>query len=172
MMYWVLAIVLLAGFVGLSLEGNGPVRQAPLAEAEQDLRLRVINPRVKQFDENGQLRTQLIAPIASDLGPDQPALVETPQLNWPRKGWDARGDSGEISQGVTRLIGNAVASQPALDQRLSAPEIIQTGEVIRAPQGQISTPDFTGQAQEVSINTETRIIQLTQQVSTQLWPAR
>lgn len=172
MIYGLLAILLLAGFIGLSLDRPDPIRQDALAASEQDLRLRVINPKVIQFDESGQRKTELIAPMASDMGPDRPAIVQQPSLDWPAKGWQAQGETGEITAETTRLIGNARAQQPELNQELLSPEISQTGDLLVAPDGQITTPDFTGQAEEVSIDTETRIIRLTQQVSTQLWPAR
>jgi len=172
MSYALLALLLLAGFIGLAMDSTPSVRQDALAQGEEDLRLRVVNPTLRRFNEQGLLDTTLQAPEASDYGSARPAHLATPQLQWPQRGWQARSDRGSISPDETLLLGNAVALQPATQRELRAPSIRQRGDVLLAPQGQINSPDFTGQAEQVTINTQTQVVTLTDQVETRLWPAR
>ena len=50
MKYWALAACLIAGFVWLSLGTQPSVREQALAPAEENLRVRVVNPVFTRFD--------------------------------------------------------------------------------------------------------------------------
>ena len=172
MKYWALAACLIAGFVWLSLGTQPSVRKQALAPAEENLRVRVVNPVFTRFDENGQIDSTLMAPVASDFSQAQASEIDQPTLQWPGRGWDATGDLGRLVEQTTQLIGNAEAQNPEKSQRLTAPRIDQTGPEILAPQGRFTGPDFTGRAEQVTINTDTQVITLSENVETLLWPAR
>lgn len=172
MSYALLALLLLAGFVGLSLDSPQSVRSDSLTASEQNLRLRVLNPSLRRFGEDGVLESTLQAPQASDYGTTRPAQVSQPQMQWPDRGWIAQGQRGEMTPEQTRLIGDAQAQQPLTQRQLNAPQITQTGDLLVADQGIMRSPDFTGQAEQVTINTRTQVVTLTDQVETRLWPAR
>lgn len=172
MRYWLLAAGLIGAFVWLSIQTQSAVREQALAPTEENLRLRVVNPVLVRYDESGAQSSTLTAPVASDFGQQQAAEVDQPNIQWPAKGWQATGDLGRLVDDTTQLIGNAQANHPENRQRLTAPRIDQTGNQIVAPDGRLTGPDFTGQAKRVTINTDTQVITLTQQVETLLWPAR
>lgn len=144
-----------------------------LAAAEQDVALRVVNPRLRQFDADGALKSTMTAPEALDFGGSRPGQITQPALTWPLSGWQAESTIGETYPDRTLLKGDATATHAAERRTLNADQIEYQGDVMTATgNAKIHAPDFTARAGQVRIETTTDTIELTQQVTTTLWPAR
>lgn len=170
---WVATLVL-AALVWVSWDDTRarPV-EVDLPSAEQDLALKVSQPRVRQFDVNGDLKSTMAAPEALDYGNAKPGQVITPALSWPQSGWNAKSDRGETTAERTLLLGNAVATHPGESRRVDADQIEYQGAVMTARgDATIRSPDFTATAGQVRIQTDIDRIELTTQVTTTLWPVR
>ena len=171
MKYWLAASVLLLGFGWLAYQGAGTNFLQSTA-VEDELNLRVIEPVLTRYNIQGQIDSVLTAPDALDFGQSRPSKIDTPDIQWPNKQWTARANQGEVQGATTLLVGDALAVSEPRSQRLSAPLITQEGNLLSAQDGQLQGPDFTASAKQVTINTDTQIISLKEQVSSQLWPVR
>ena len=171
MKYWLAAGLLLLGFGWLAYQGAS-IAAVQSTAVEDELNLRVVEPVLTRYNAQGQIESVLTAPDALDFGQSRPSIIDAPDIQWPTKQWTARSNQGEVKGATTLLIGDALAINEPRSQRLSAPLITQEGNLLSAKDGQLQAPDFTARAKQVTINTDTQIISLKEQVSSQLWPAR
>lgn len=158
--------------------GRHPARPVSVAlpESERDLALKIINPSIRQFDENGELARLMDAPEAADFAGARPSEVKQPQMQWPMAGWNATARNGLIRQDWAQLNGT-LAAHPVQQSKLSAPALEFDGQRLIAvgdPEqpAQFSSPDFRGIADRVTVGMQTQSIDFTSQVKTTLWPAQ
>lgn len=168
-----LALVLLAVFVDVSWDDTrGRLIETDLAASEQQLRLKLIEPRMRQFDTQGLLVESLSSPLAEDFGDISPTTLTQPRFALPQSQWVGGSSIAIIEGRITRLEGSVEAFNSDTDQRISSPVMITQNGVLRAEQGVVATgPSFEATAEVAELNNADQTLRLTSEVNSRLWPS-